>query len=85
MDCPICGAIAEQIRTTIASVTIICPICGEFDVASSVVATGQLQQLEPDRRGRCLGQGEAFGAAWRSPSDHPLPARLKGKIEVVRP
>src|SRR5258707_7671 len=54
MDCPICGAIAEQIRTTIASVTIICPMCGEFDVASSVMATGQLQKLEPDQRGDVL-------------------------------
>jgi hypothetical protein len=52
MDCPICGAIAEQIRTTIASVTIICPMCGEFDVA--VMATGQLQKLEPDQRGYVL-------------------------------
>ena len=54
MDCPICGAIAEQIWTTIAGVTIICPMCGEFDVASSVVATGQLQKLEPDQRGDVL-------------------------------
>jgi hypothetical protein len=53
MDCPICGAIAEQIRTTI-DVTIICPMCGEFDVASSVMATGQLQKLEPDQRGDVL-------------------------------
>src|SRR5258706_5321397 len=54
MDCPICGAIAEQIWTTIAGVTIICPMCGEFDVASSVMATGQLQKLEPDQRGDVL-------------------------------
>jgi hypothetical protein len=51
---PISGAIAEQIRTTIASMTIICPMCGEFDVASSVMATGQLQKLEPDQRGDVL-------------------------------
>jgi hypothetical protein len=53
MDCPICGAIAEQIRTTI-DVTIICPMCGEFDVARSVMATGQLEKLEPDQRGDVL-------------------------------
>jgi hypothetical protein len=54
MDCPICGAIAEQIRTTIDGVSIVCPMCGEFDVASSVMATGQLQKLEPDQRGDVL-------------------------------
>jgi hypothetical protein len=53
MDCPICGAIAERIRTTIG-VTIICPMCGEFDVASSVMATGQLQRLELQQRGDVL-------------------------------
>jgi hypothetical protein len=54
MDCPICGAIAEQIQTTIDSVTIVCPMCGEFEVASSVIATGQLRKLEPDQRGDVL-------------------------------
>ena len=54
MDCPICGAVAEQIRTTIGNVTIICPMCGEFDVASSVMATGQLQRLELEQRGDAL-------------------------------
>jgi hypothetical protein len=29
-------------------------MCGEFDVASSVIATGQLQNLEPDQRGDVL-------------------------------
>jgi hypothetical protein len=48
MDCPICGAIAERIATTIGGVSIGCPMCGEFDVASSVIASGQLQGLEMD-------------------------------------
>ena len=54
MDCPICGAIAERIRTTIDGVSIVCPMCGEFDVASSVMATGQLQRLELEQRGDVL-------------------------------
>jgi hypothetical protein len=54
MDCPICGAVAEQIQTTIPVVTIICPMCGEFDVASSVIATGQLKKLELDQRSDVL-------------------------------
>src|SRR5260370_24672236 len=35
MDCPICGANAEQIPTTIDDVSIVCPTCGEYDVASA--------------------------------------------------
>jgi transposase len=54
MDCPICGAIAEQTQTTIDSKTIVCPRCGEFDVASSVIATGQLRKLEADQRADVL-------------------------------
>src|SRR5258707_12520524 len=54
MDCLICGANAEQIPTTIDDVSIVCPTCGEYDVASAVVATGQLQKLEPDQRGDVL-------------------------------
>ena len=54
MDCPICGAIAEQIRTTIDGVSIVYPMCGEFDVASSVMATGQLRKLELEQRGDVL-------------------------------
>jgi hypothetical protein len=54
MDCPICGAIAERIRTTIDGVSIVCPMCGEFDVASSVMATGQLRKLDLEQRGDVL-------------------------------
>jgi hypothetical protein len=37
MDCPIRGAIAEQIRTAIDGVSIVWPMCGEYDIASAVV------------------------------------------------
>jgi hypothetical protein len=29
-------------------------MCGEYDVASAVLATGQLQKLEPEKRGDVL-------------------------------
>ena len=54
MNCPVCGANAEQIMSATDGVSIVCPMCGEFDVASSVMATGQLQRLEPDQRGDVL-------------------------------
>jgi hypothetical protein len=38
MSCPVCGANAEQITGTIDGVSIVCPMCGEYDVASSVIA-----------------------------------------------
>src|SRR5258708_15323280 len=40
--------------TTIDGVSIVCPMCGEYDVASAVLATGQLQKLEPEKRGDVL-------------------------------
>jgi hypothetical protein len=49
MNCPICGANAEQVSATIHSVSIRCPVCGEYDVSGSVVAK-QLQTLEPEQR-----------------------------------
>jgi hypothetical protein len=58
MECPICGAIAERIATTIDSVGIACPMCGEFDVASSVVASGQLQGLALHERSDVLGRAQ---------------------------
>jgi predicted RNA-binding Zn-ribbon protein involved in translation (DUF1610 family) len=54
MKCPICGADAEVIPSTIDGVTVVCPMCGEYDVARSVAASGQLQRLEPSGRGKIL-------------------------------
>src|SRR5258708_32359559 len=48
MDCPICGASAQQIPIANDGLSISCPTCGEYDVARAVVATRQLQELEPE-------------------------------------
>jgi hypothetical protein len=58
MECPICGAIAKTIATTIGNVGIACPTCGEFDVASSVIAGGQLRGLAPEERADLLGRAQ---------------------------
>ena len=50
MNCPACCANAEHFVSTNDGLRIACPICGEYDVASSVVATEQLRRLEPDER-----------------------------------
>ena len=49
MNCPICGPDAEKIATTIDSVSIACPRCGEYDVSGSVIATGQWDKLKPEQ------------------------------------
>ncbi len=50
MSCPVCGANAEQITSTIDGVSIVCPMCGEYDISSSVLTTEQWQRLEPEER-----------------------------------
>jgi hypothetical protein len=54
MDCPVCGAEAEAIPATIIDLRILCPACGEYDVSTTVISTGQLQSLEPDQRREIL-------------------------------
>jgi predicted RNA-binding Zn-ribbon protein involved in translation (DUF1610 family) len=50
MNCLVCGANVETIETTGDAVSLACPTCGEYDVSRSVVAAGQLRQLEPKQR-----------------------------------
>jgi hypothetical protein len=56
MKCFVCGANAERIGTTIDAVSIVCPVCGEYDVSSSAIATGQMEKLEPEQRRDALAQ-----------------------------
>jgi hypothetical protein len=58
MNCPVCGANAEYIISTIDGVSIACPMCGEYDVASSVLATEQLQRLELEERSHALNKAK---------------------------
>jgi hypothetical protein len=58
MNCPVCGATAERIPTTIDGMSIVCPTCGEYDVERTVVATGWLKRLEPEQRRDVLDQAK---------------------------
>ena len=58
MNCPVCGANAEQIMSATDGVSIVCPMCGEYDVSSSVLATEQLQRLEPEERANALNKAK---------------------------
>jgi hypothetical protein len=50
MECLVCGADAEQIEATIGRMGVVCPVCGEYDVESAIIAAGQLRRLEPKQR-----------------------------------
>jgi hypothetical protein len=80
MNCPVCGANAEQIMSTIDGVSVVCLMCGEYDIATSVLATEQLQRLEPTKR------GDALNKARRSaqPGERPMITTnlLAGEIEL---
>jgi hypothetical protein len=56
MACPICGVIAERIATTIEGVGIVCPMCRQFDIAISVIASGPLRGLALEERADVLGR-----------------------------
>lgn len=68
MDCPICGAIAAHISTALHYVGFTCPLCGDFNVATSVLASGQLQTLPIERRGEVLGMARRAAA----PRERPM-------------
>ena len=58
MSCPVCGTDAEQITSTSDGVNIICPMCGEYDISSSVLTTEQRQRLEPEERCDALNKAK---------------------------
>jgi predicted RNA-binding Zn-ribbon protein involved in translation (DUF1610 family) len=58
MNCLVCGAEAEEIAATIDSVSISCPVCGEYEVSSSAITTGQMEKLEPEQRRDALDQAK---------------------------
>jgi hypothetical protein len=82
MDCPVCTANAEQIATAIDGMGIICPTCGEYDVASAVVATGQLKKLGPEQRRDALDQAKRSAHPGARPmiTDYLLSAGLLARL-----
>jgi recombinational DNA repair protein (RecF pathway) len=79
MNCLVCGASAQQISTTIDGMGIVCPACGEYDVSSSVLATEQLQRLEPDERSNALSKAKRLALQGARPiiTTHLLAAHIE--------
>jgi hypothetical protein len=72
MDCLICGANAEQIPTTIDDMTVVCPMCGEYDVEGTVATTGLMQKLEPEQRRDVLDKAKRSAAPGARPLIRPF-------------
>jgi hypothetical protein len=50
MECLVCGAHAEQILSGVGRIGIVCRVCGEYDVETAVIATGQWRRYELEQR-----------------------------------
>ncbi len=81
MSCPVCGANIEQITSTIDGMSIVCPMCGEYDISSSVLATEQWQRLELEERGDALNKAKASA----QPGTRPVitPYLIAADIELA--
>jgi len=56
MQCPVCGAVADNISPSSDGLAVRCLNCGEFDVAGSAV--DDLLRLDGVGRGSSSGQGQ---------------------------
>jgi hypothetical protein len=69
MECLVCGhAGAEQIPPGVGRIGIACRVCGEYDVETAVIAAGQWQSFEPDRRRDILDKAKR----WAQQGTRPL-------------
>ncbi len=50
VNCPVCGANAEQLTPMGDKRSINCPTCGEYDISESILAAEQWKGLGPDER-----------------------------------
>ena len=50
MECLVCGADAGQIPASIGRLGVVCPVFGEYDIETAVIAAGQWRTLEPEQR-----------------------------------
>jgi hypothetical protein len=59
MTCPVCGASAEQISSTIYGINIVCPMCGEYGITGSVLCMEKWQRLASEERSEALNKAKA--------------------------
>jgi uncharacterized Zn finger protein (UPF0148 family) len=67
MDCPICGATAEEFPKTGDYRSIRCPSCGDYKVSDTVYDKGMLQKLEPEQRRSALEKAKRSAQQGKPP------------------
>jgi hypothetical protein len=50
MNCPVCGADANDVTATADNTSVVCAACGEYEISSSVLAGEQWLSLEAKER-----------------------------------
>jgi hypothetical protein len=66
MQCPICGAIAENISPYFGGLAVRCHNCGEFEVAE--LALNDLLRLDGTGRAAALEKAKQYSAAGAPPT-----------------
>jgi hypothetical protein len=61
MDCPVCGAAAQDITLQgFDGKSIRCPSCGDYDISGSLLAPGTFHRLDPELRLEALNKAKQF-------------------------
>lgn len=68
MDCPVCGALAQDITVqTFDGKSIRCQSCGDYDIAGTVYDPGALSGLDQEQRLEALNKAKRFAATGKRP------------------
>ena len=68
MDCPVCGATAEDITPhTFDGKSVRCPTCGDYDISGSVWDPGKFQLLDSEQRLDALNKVKRFAQPDKRP------------------
>jgi hypothetical protein len=67
MDCPVCGAKAEQMPRTLEGDSIRCPSCGEYDISGTATTVREWQEMEPDQRRAVLTKAKELAEPGKRP------------------
>ena len=66
MDCPVCGAEAEDMTSSqFDGDSIRCASCHDYDIAGTVYNSGMLHKLDPDQRKAALEKAQRFARGKR--------------------
>lgn len=67
MNCPVCGAVAEEFPKTGTYRSIRCPSCGDYGVSDTVYDAGMLEKLEPEQRRNVLAKAKSSAQSGKRP------------------